>query len=66
MITPYPSCDYACFVQELASSAAGVFAGGFHLAGVVLGGLALWVGFILARWILNGCSFRNKRGGRRF
>lgn len=65
-MVPYPSCDYACFVQELASSAVDIFDSGFHLVGVLLGGLVVWVGFILARWIMNGCSFRNKRGGRRF
>lgn len=66
MLPPYPSCDYACFIREFSFSVADVVGGGFHLVAVVLGGLALWVGFILARWILNGCSFRNKRGGRRF
>lgn len=66
MLQPYPSCDFACFVSEMSNSVAGLVGGGFHLAGVVLGGLVLWVGFILARWILNGCTFRNRRGGRRF
>ena len=66
-LPPYPSCDYACFVRDFSSAVADVVGGGFHLVGVVLGGLVLWVGFILARWILNGCSFHNRRGGgRRF
>lgn len=66
MLPPYPSCDYACFIRDFSSSVADVVGGGFHLVAVVLGALVLWVGFVLARWILNGCSFRNKRGGRRF
>lgn len=35
-----------------------------HIAAIILGGLVVWVGVILARWLAGGCSFRS-RGGRR-
>ena len=49
---------------DLGDSAAAIFGAGFHLVSVFLGGLALWAGVILGRWILGGCTFRTKRGRR--
>lgn len=51
---------------NLGDAAASIFGSAVHLASVFLGGLALWAGVILGRWILNGCTFRDRRGGRRF
>ena len=53
-------------LDNLGDSAAAIFGAGFHRAALLLGGLALWAGVILGRWILNGCTFRDRRGGRRF
>lgn len=64
MIPPAPSCDYACFASEMASTVGNVFSTYMHVSFVIFGGLAVWAGFILARFILNGFTFRG-RGRRR-
>lgn len=51
-------------VGDFGDSVASIFGAGVHLVTVILGGLALWAGVILGRWILGGCTFRNKRGRR--
>lgn len=67
MLQPFPQCDVVCFVEEMASTAVSVFSDAVGLQAVVFGGLVIWVGFILARWVFNGCTFHNKGGsGRRF
>lgn len=53
-------------LENLGDSAVAIFGVGFHLVSVIFGGLALWAGVILGRWILNGCTFRDRRGGRRY
>lgn len=57
-------CDAACFVSELATSASGIISSGVSLVRVILGGLVLWAGLIIARFVIKGSSFRG-RGGRR-
>lgn len=42
-----------------------MFGEAFRLYLVVLGGCVLWCVFVLARWVLNGCTFHNKGGRRR-
>jgi len=64
MIPPAPSCDYACFASGMAETVADVFGTYFHVSFVIFGGLVVWAGFLIARFILNGCSFRG-RGRRR-
>lgn len=51
-------------IGDFGDSVASILGVGFHLVTVFLGGLVLWAGVILGRWILNGCTFRNKRGRR--
>ena len=65
MLPPYPSCDFACFVQELAVKSAATLNSGVHLIRVILGGLVLWVGLVIARWILKNSSFGGRKGRRR-
>lgn len=63
MVQPYPQCDVVCFVEELASTAVSVFSRGVGLSAVILGGLVVWVGFLIARWICHNFMGGN---GRRF
>lgn len=36
----------------------------WRIVGIIFGGLVVWVGLVLARFVLNGCTFRAKRGRR--
>ena len=65
MVQPLPQCGPVCFVEEMASTAVSVLSHGVGLTAIVLGGCVLWCVFLLTRWLLNGCTFRNKGGRRR-
>lgn len=54
----------ATYFLALALEVRDLFNGAFHLAVVVFGGLVLWCVVIIARYVLNSCSFRS-RGRRR-
>lgn len=56
--------SFVYYVQQGASTCFAVFDAGAHLARIILGGLVLWACVVIARYILNGSTFRS-RGRRR-